>query len=125
MGTAVVTGATAGIGLAFVRRLARDGYDVVLVARDQARLEETAASLTGVRTETLAADLGTDDGIDAVEERVRQDDVDLLVNNAGFGHRGKFLQVPVEDELTMIKVHCEAVLELTYAALPGMAERKR
>src|SRR5688500_15426845 len=105
MPTAVVTGATAGIGLAFTQRLARDGHDLVLVARDKKRLGQTAASLTGVDAEVLVADLSTDDGIAAVEERVSRDDVTMLVNNAGFGHRGRFLHVPVGDELAMLRVH--------------------
>lgn len=123
MPTALVTGATAGIGAAFARRLAREHHDVVLVARDQERLDRTAAALA-TRAEVLRADLATDDGIAAVEERLARGDVDLLVNNAGFGHRGRFLQVPVADELTMVKVHVEAVLRLTAAALPSMLERR-
>ncbi|HEX6468462.1 MAG TPA: SDR family oxidoreductase [Streptosporangiaceae bacterium] len=127
MTTAFVTGATAGIGAAFARRLAADGMDLVLLARDSARLTETATELraeTGVAVETLAADLSTDDGIAAAERRIVAG-VDLLVNNAGFALKGRFLNVPLADELTMLKVHCEAVLRLTYAALPGMIERRR
>jgi hypothetical protein len=128
MATAIVTGASAGIGAAFVRRLARERHDLVLVARDEARLaalaRETEAAY-GVRVEVLPADLATDDGISRVEQRAARDDTDLLVNNAGFGHRGRFLQVPVEDELTMLRVHVEAVLRLTTAAVRGMAERGR
>ncbi|RSN68303.1 SDR family NAD(P)-dependent oxidoreductase [Actinomadura sp. WAC 06369] len=127
MPTAFITGATAGIGAAFARRLASDGFDLVLLARDTARLDETAAGLRDryrVRAETLTADLATEEGLAAAEERVRKD-VDLLVNNAGFGNRGVFLDVPVSDELTMLKVHCEAVLRLTHAVLPGMLERGR
>jgi short-subunit dehydrogenase len=126
MPTALVTGATAGIGAAFARRLAREGHDLVLVARDETRLANAAADLgrTGVKAETISADLATDEGIAAVEQRLR-DGVDVLVNNAGFGHRGRFLDVPVADELAMVKVHVEAVLRLTSAALPGMAERGR
>ncbi|MEV4676574.1 MULTISPECIES: SDR family NAD(P)-dependent oxidoreductase [Actinomadura] len=127
MPTAFITGATAGIGHAFARRLASDGFDLVLLARDAERLDRTAAELRdhyAVRAEALPADLSAEDGLAAAEERVRED-VDLLVNNAGFGNRGVFLDVPVSDELTMLKVHCEAVLRLTHAALPGMLERGR
>ncbi|MEU3499187.1 MULTISPECIES: SDR family NAD(P)-dependent oxidoreductase [Kitasatospora] len=128
MTTALITGATAGIGAAYANRLARDGRDLVLVARDTERLAASAAELTarhGVRVETLAADLATEAGIEAVEQRLRDGDrpVDLLINNAGFGHRGTYLDVPVQDELDMLKVHIEAVLRLTTAAVPGMRER--
>ncbi|MBA9004724.1 SDR family NAD(P)-dependent oxidoreductase [Thermomonospora cellulosilytica] len=127
MPTALVTGATAGIGAGFARRLASDGFDLVLVARDTARLERTAAELHdryGVTAEPLTADLSTDEGIAAAEERAAEN-VDLLVNNAGFGQRGVYLDVPVADEVKMLRVHCEAVLRLTSAALPGMLERGR
>ncbi|TYK45874.1 SDR family NAD(P)-dependent oxidoreductase [Actinomadura decatromicini] len=127
MPTAFITGATAGIGAAFARRLASDGFDLVLLARDAPRLERAAAGLReeyAVRAEPLPADLSTEEGLAAAEERVRTD-VDLLVNNAGFGNKGVFLDVPVSDELTMLRVHCEAVLRLTHAALPGMLERGR
>ncbi|MEU0571399.1 SDR family oxidoreductase [Nonomuraea sp. NPDC005983] len=127
MPTAMITGATAGIGAAFARRLAGDGFTLVLVARDEARLADVAGQLKlryGVSVEVLAADLATDEGLSRAESRLR-DGVDLLVNNAGFGHPGPFLGVPVEDEVRMLKVHCEAVLRLTLAALPGMKERDR
>jgi short-subunit dehydrogenase len=127
MPTALITGATAGIGAAFARRLAADGFSLVLVARDEARLGEAAGQLKlryGVTVEVLPADLATDEGLSRVEARLREG-VDLLVNNAGFGHPGAFLQVPIEDELRMLKVHCEAVLRLTLTVLPGMKERDR
>ncbi|POM23116.1 3-oxoacyl-[acyl-carrier-protein] reductase FabG [Actinomadura rubteroloni] len=127
MPTAFITGATAGIGAAFARRLASDGFDLVLLARNGERLDASARDLSdryGVRAETVVADLATDTGIEAAEKRVR-DGVDLLVNNAGFGNNGTFLDVPVNAETTMLKVHCEAVLRLTHAALPGMLERGR
>ncbi|RVX42947.1 hypothetical protein EDD27_5613 [Nonomuraea polychroma] len=127
MPTALITGATAGLGAAFARRLAAEAYSLVLVARDESRLAEAAGQLKlryGVNVEVLPADLATDDGIAAVESRLR-DGVDLLVNNAGFGHPGPFPDVPVEDEVRMLKVHCEAVLRLTLAALPGMRSRDR
>ncbi|GAA4506394.1 MULTISPECIES: SDR family NAD(P)-dependent oxidoreductase [Nonomuraea] len=125
MPTALITGATAGIGAAFARRLAADGFTLVLVARDERRLGEAAAQLElryGVAVEVLPADLATDDGLALVEARCRAG-VDLLVNNAGFAQRHDFLDTPVEDELRMLKVHCEAVLRLTLAALPGMRKR--
>ncbi|MER7044410.1 SDR family NAD(P)-dependent oxidoreductase [Streptomyces jumonjinensis] len=130
MTTALITGATAGIGAAFARRLAADGHNLVLVARDTKRLQEQATELHdrhGVEAEVLTADLSLDEGIAAVETRLadRRDPVDLLVNNAGFGNKGRFLEVSMADELTMLKVHCEAVLRLTSAAAGAMRERGR
>ncbi|UIX29227.1 SDR family NAD(P)-dependent oxidoreductase [Streptomyces sp. GQFP] len=127
MPTALVTGATAGIGAAFARRLAADGFDLVLLARDTARLEEAAEKYRtahGIEVEVLTADLNTETGLAAAERRVARD-VDLVVNNAGFGQRGEFLDTELSEELAMLRVHCEAVLRLTRAALPGMAERGR
>ncbi|AEW96015.1 MULTISPECIES: SDR family NAD(P)-dependent oxidoreductase [Streptomycetaceae] len=130
MTTSLITGATAGIGAAFARRLASDGHDLVLVARNTERLEEQAAELRrrhGVAVDVLTADLATDKGIAAVESRLGDPErpVDVLVNNAGFGNRGTFLEAPLADELTMLKVHCEAVLRLTSAATKAMRERGR
>ncbi|MFI5657385.1 SDR family NAD(P)-dependent oxidoreductase [Streptomyces sp. NPDC051684] len=130
MTTALITGSTAGIGAAFARRLAADGHNLVLVARDTKRLHEQATELHdrhGIEAEVLSADLATEDGIAAVEARLtdRRAAVDLLVNNAGFGNKGHYLEVPMADELTMLKVHCEAVLRLTSAAAGAMRERGR
>ncbi|MBD0745538.1 SDR family oxidoreductase [Streptomyces sp. CBMA152] len=130
MTTALITGATAGIGAAFARRLATDGHDLVLVARDGKRLRDQATELHdrhGVEAEVLVADLSTEDGIAAVEARLaeRRKPIDLLVNNAGFGNKGRYLDVPMTDELKMLKVHIEAVLRLTSAATEGMRERGR
>jgi short-subunit dehydrogenase len=127
MPTAIITGATAGIGAAFARRLAADGFSLVLVARDRERLAASTAELHrryGVEVEALPADLSLNEGIEAVEERITAG-VDLLVNNAGFGHRGAFLDVPVADDVRMLRVHCEAVLRLTRAALPYMVAKGR
>lgn len=130
MTTALITGATAGIGAAFARRLAADGHNLVLVARNTERLREQATELHdlhGIEAEVLTADLSEDDGIAAVEARLtdRRQSVDLLINNAGFGNKGRYLEVSTADELKMLKVHCEAVLRLTSAAAAGMKERGR
>ncbi|MCX2971005.1 SDR family oxidoreductase [Streptomyces sp. TRM70308] len=130
MTTALITGATAGIGAAFARRLARDGHNLVLVARDARRLAEQATELHdrhGIEASTLRADLATEEGIGAVADRLgdRTHPVDLLVNNAGFGLKGRYLEVPEEDELRMLRVHCEAVLRLTSAAATAMRARGR
>jgi short-subunit dehydrogenase len=130
MTTALITGSTAGIGAAFARRLAADGHNLVLVARDTRRLREQATELHdrhGIEAEVLTADLAEDEGIEAVAARLgdRRNSVDLLVNNAGFGNKGRYLDVPMADELRMLKVHCEAVLRLTSAATEAMRERGR
>ncbi|MEU3334265.1 SDR family NAD(P)-dependent oxidoreductase [Streptomyces sp. NPDC002144] len=130
MTTALITGSTAGIGAAFARRLAADGHNLVLVARDTKRLHEQATELHdrhGVEVEVVTADLATDDGIETVAARLsdRRNPVDLLINNAGFGNKGHYLDVPMADELKMLKVHCEAVLRLTSAATEAMRERGR
>ncbi|MEV8537459.1 SDR family oxidoreductase [Streptomyces sp. NPDC051572] len=130
MTTALITGSTAGIGAAFARRLAADGHNLVLVARNTERLGEQATELHdrhGIEAEVLTADLATDKGIDRVAARLadRKNPVDLLVNNAGFGNKGRYLDVSMADELKMLKVHCEAVLRLTSAATEAMRERGR
>jgi hypothetical protein len=119
MPTALVTGATAGIGHAFVRALAAERYDLVLVARDTARLESVSTSLTGVSTELLTADLSTSQGRAAVAERLAKG-VDLLVNNAGASINEAFDQSAWADEQRLLQLHVEAVLQMCHAALPSM-----
>lgn len=130
MGTALVTGATAGIGAAFTQRLAADGCALILVARNEDRLNEAAAGLRDrhrVDVEVLAADLGNREELERVADRLRDESrpVDILVNNAGFGVNRPFLSGESADEERMLDVMARAVLVLSHAAAPGMAARGR
>jgi short-subunit dehydrogenase len=126
---ALVTGATAGIGAAFARRLAADGYDLVLVARDAGRLEAYAKELTaahGGAAEVLPADLSTDEGADKVARRLADESaepVDLLINNAGIGLKSSFLRNDYADEARVLRLNVAAVMRLTHAVLPAMTAR--
>jgi hypothetical protein len=127
-GTALVTGPTAGIGRSFAVQLAERGHDLVLVARDEERLEKLAAELRashGVDVEVLAADLVDRAQLARVEARLadRERPVDLLVNNAGFGLKGRFRDNTVDQENAMLDVLVTAVLRLSHAALGAMSER--
>jgi short-subunit dehydrogenase len=126
--TAVVTGASSGIGAAFARQLAARGDDLVLVARDVARLDEYAQQLRdgyGVAVEVLGADLSTTEGCDRVADRLTDPGrpVELLVNNAGLSLNTPFLRSTPEKETRLLHVNVHAVMRLTLAVLPGMTER--
>jgi short-subunit dehydrogenase len=128
MSTALITGATAGIGRAFADKLAADGYDLVLVARDKERLSEAAAEIverTGVGCEVLAADLTEPDELAAVEQRLgdRERPIEVLVNNAGFGQVKPFWRNTIEQEQRQFDLLVRAVLRLTHAAVLPMISR--
>ncbi len=125
--TALVTGASAGIGKAFAEQLAQMGYHLVLVARRAGRLDLQAAeyrSRHNLRAEVLPADLSTDEGIARVEQRLTAGDIDLLVNNAGYDVFGDFAQTPIEKNLALLNCLELTTVRLTRAALPAMLERK-
>ena len=130
MSTALVTGATAGIGLSFAHQLAERGHDLVLVARDRVRLENVSDELQatyGVATEILVADLTDRAETGKVAERLADQarPVDLLVNNAGYALKRRFLDNQVSEEEAVFDVLCRAVLVLSHAAAGAMRERGR
>jgi short-subunit dehydrogenase len=124
---ALVTGASSGIGLTFAERLAREGYDLIVVARRKDRLDELAHLLRGahhVAVEVLAADLTKPAALHRVEEHAAKAGLDLLVNNAGFGNLGAFVDLDVDGEDEEIRLNVIALVRLTHAVLPGMIKRK-
>jgi uncharacterized protein len=128
-GTALVTGASAGIGREYCRQLAGRGYDLILVARDVERLRALAAELEQshrIRAEVLAADLARDEELDRVVTRLSGETaLTLLVNNAGFGTAGTLAAADPAEQERMLRLHVLAPMRLTRAALPGMLERGR
>lgn len=124
---ALVTGASSGIGQAFAERLAKDGYDLTIVARRRDRLDDLADRLraSGGKIEVMPADLIDRSGLKRIENHVRNDDaLAILVNNAGFGGYGPFLEIDPDLAARQIQLHLTALVRLTRAALPGMVARK-
>lgn len=126
-GTALVTGASSGIGAVYADRLARRGFDLILVARNRERLEALAAKLvreTGRKVEVLPADLTNRQDIAKVEAALRtRGDITMLVNNAGFGAAAPLLASDVDKMEEMIALNVSVLTRLTYAAVPGFVER--
>jgi short-subunit dehydrogenase len=126
--TALITGASAGIGAEFARQLAARGFDLVLTARRGDRLQELAQSLATtyqIKCDVLSADLAREEGVAAVEAYIRtMDHLAVLVNNAGFGTIGRLANVDPVRQQEMVYLHAMAPMRLTQAALPAMIERK-
>jgi len=127
--TALITGASSGIGAAFARSLAAQGYNLVLVARRGAQLRSLADELHrkfNVRARVFPADLSDPTQVKRLETLIAEaGDLEILINNAGFGVPGKFAEIQAERNVEMIQVHVVATVRLCRAALPGMISRGR
>jgi hypothetical protein len=128
--TALVTGASAGIGVDLAACLAKDGYDLILAARSAQALTEVATRLAqehGVKATPIAVDLGAHGGGAKLAAEIAQRglNVDVLVNNAGFGHAQPFDQAPLDTQLGQIDLNVRALVELTHIYWKGMLEKKR
>lgn len=128
-GMVLITGASAGLGMAFARSYAARGNDLILVARRAERLEELAKELTAkhnVRADVVAADLSAADAADRVMDEIARRGlaVDILVNNAGFGARGDFAELDAGMQLRMVDLNCRTLVALCHAVLPGMIARR-
>src|SRR3954464_13466936 len=127
--TCLVTGASSGIGADIARELAKRGLGVPLVPRREDRLKTLAQELaaTNVRVEVFAADVADPDARSGLVEKINRAglDVEVLVNNAGYGSGGPFHDLDAESETAMVRVNCEAIVALTHEYLPRMIERGR
>ncbi len=126
---ALITGASAGIGAEFARQLAAKGYDLILVARRKDRLEKLAQNLMDrypIHVEVFPADLSNQADLQQLVDKITiLNSLELVVNNAGFGVPGLFVETDAEAILTMVNVHVVATVRVTRAALPGMIQRGR
>ena len=127
LGTALITGASTGIGAVYADRLARRGYDLILIARNRDRLEDLASRLTastGRSVDVVAADLGVDAGVGVVERILEsRADITRLVNNAGIGDAAPLLAADIGKMERMIALNVTALTRLVYAVVPGFVER--
>ncbi len=128
-GTALITGASSGIGAIYADRLARQGYDLILVARSAAKLDGVAKAIheaTGRNVEAVAADLANTDDLRQIEARLANDrGITLLVNNAGIGSTARALDADVDTMSAMVALNVEALMRLSYAAVPAFVARGR
>lgn len=125
--TALITGASSGIGEVFARKLAAEGCSLIVTARRKELLEKLAVELSGkygIDVEVVVADLERDDDLGRLEERLAGPNApDILVNNAGTALNGVFMDIDIDFQLRLLKLHDVAILRLTHAALPGMTAR--
>lgn len=124
---AIVTGPTAGIGAAYAKLLAAKGYNLVLVSRDLKRLKQTAADLTAkhaIETQVHSADLTTDKGIATLADFIAKNEIEVLINNAGFGLNSSFVKSSAADEQSVVNILVTAPMQLSHAVLPQMVARK-
>lgn len=121
--TALITGASSGMGRDMARYLASKGYDLILVARRRNRLEQLRAELSGVNVRIIEKDLSKEENCFSLYDEVREDEVDFLINNAGFGVYGEFTETPLDRELELINVNIRALHILTKLFLKDMYRR--
>jgi short-subunit dehydrogenase len=121
--TAVITGSTSGIGAEFARRFAAEGYDLILTGRRAELIQQLASELTqkyGVSVETLLVELSDEPAVADLAKKLKETNVQVLINNAGFGINQLFYEGDLDSYEQMVKVHVRAPMALTYAVLPGM-----
>jgi uncharacterized protein len=128
--TVLITGAASGIGLALAQEFAKHGHNLVLTSRVRSELHDVAGDLTSkynVEVGTIAADLQAPDGPEMLYDAIRREAVliDILVNNAGLGFRGRFWEIPLENQMNIIRVDIEAVVRMTHLFLPQMIRRNQ
>lgn len=126
--TTLITGASSGIGLHLAKEFARHGHPLVLVAPVEAELQATASEIKGahgVEVRVIATDLREGNAETAIREGLGDGAVEILVNNAGQGKKGKAWEIPLEEDLSMVRLNVEAILRLTKVFLPPMVERGR
>src|ERR1041385_8369898 len=126
---ALITGASSGIGLELAREFARHGHPLIITATNESELSQVAEELQrehSIAVHVIAQDLKTPAATEEIFNRAAQiGEVDILINNAGFGQKGRFWEIPLERDLGMLRVNVEAVLRMTKLFFPGMIERKR
>jgi short-subunit dehydrogenase len=128
MNYTLITGASAGIGEVFANQLAQQGNNLILTARRKDKLDDMAGKLSSkynIKVETFAADLSTQEGVSQIYQYITQADLKIngLINNAGFGDRGSFIDLPLDRQLQMIQLNVTSLVELTYRLLPNIKQR--